>query len=214
MKRGLSLKIVENNQQIQAAILNAMLPQIDSFMAKAKTYIQNNIADLISQAILEQPEYVSLVNGSLRLELGIPDADQRVAQLISVWINSIQITYQKPRIIAGKIKSSIDIKAIKSDFSDVLGLDASEVVDYNTGSVIPWLEWLLLEGTTTLVKDYEVVFGPSPRSRTGYAIMMESNSDWRVPSEYAGTKGDNWITRALYAYNDKINDLLKKALSQ
>lgn len=214
MKRGISIKLIENNQQIQTAILNAMLPQIDTYMDKVANYIKINLPTLINEAIAEQPEYISLISGSLRLELGVPDAEQRVQQLISIWINNIQTLYNKPRIIAGKIKSNITIKAIRSDFSDVLGLDIAEITDYNTGSVIPWLEWLLLEGTTTLVKDHEVVFGPSDRSRTGYAIMLESAGNWQVPSEYAGTKGDNWITRAINSYQDKINDLLKKALSQ
>ena len=214
MKHGISLKLLENNQQIQVAILNGMLPQIDSFMDKAVKYIKSNLPILIREAIIEQPEYNSLINGSLKLELGIPDAEQRIDQLLNIWISNIQTIYQKPRIIGGKIKSNITVKAIKSDFSDVIGSDVSEVIDYNTGSVIPWLEWLLLEGTATLVKDHEVAFGPNPASRTGYAIMLESDKDWQIPSEYSGTKGDNWITRGINTYKDKINDLLKKALIQ
>jgi len=212
MKSSLSLKIVESNQEIQTAILKAMLPQIDSFMGGAMDRIKNTLPPLISEAILSQPEYMSLINGSLKLELGIPDPEQRVQELINIWINNIQISYQKPKIVSAKIKSSISIKAIKANFSDILGNDVAEVTDFNTGSVIPWLEWLLLEGTTTLVKDYEVAFGPNTRSRTGYAIMVDSDSSWSVPSQYAGTLSDNWITRAISNYKDDIDKLLQKAL--
>lgn len=213
MKSNLSLKLVESNQEIQTAILKAMLPQIDSFMGSVADRIKKNLPELISQAILAQPEYVSLTNGTLKLELGIPDPEQRIQELINIWINNIQISYQKPKIVSAKIKSTISVRAIKADFRDVLGNDLAEVVDFNTGSVIPWLEWLLLEGTSTLVKDYEVSFGPNPRSRTGYAIMVDSDSSWSVPSQYAGTLSDNWITRAINNYKDDIDKLLQKALT-
>jgi hypothetical protein len=213
MKSAISLKLLESNAQIQIAILNAMLPQVDSFMTNVMKKIESDLPDLINEAIISQPEYNSLLNGTLKLELGIPDPEQRIQELLSIWIKNIDISYQKPKIVSSKIKSSISIKAIKADFSDVLGNDLAEVVDFNTGSVIPWLDWLLLEGSTTLVKDYEVSFGPNPRSRTGYAIMVDSNSDWKVPSEYSGTRSDNWITRAINSYKDNINKLLQKALS-
>ena len=212
MKSSLSLKLIESNQEIQTAILKAMLPQIDSFMGSVVDRIKKGLPELISQAILTQPEYVSLTNGTLKLELGIPDPEQRVQELMNIWINNIQISYQKPKIVSAKIKSNISVKAIKADFSDILGKDVAEIIDFNTGSVIPWLEWLLLEGTSTLVKDYEVAFGPNSRSRTGYAIMIDSDSSWSVPSQYAGTLSDNWITRAISSYKDDIDELLQKAL--
>lgn len=71
------------------------------------------------------------------------------------------------------------------------------------GYQLPWLKWLLVEGTKPIVKNYAVKFGPNKSSRTGMAVMVNSSSNWSVPSEFAGTISSNWISRAI----DDISDL-------
>ena len=41
---------------------------------------------------------------------------------------------------------------IKSDYSDVLGAAGASIKDSETGSLVPWLEWLLLRGGDILVQ--------------------------------------------------------------
>jgi len=211
----ISFKIAESNSQLERAILNALLPDTIEYMNKASVFIKNNLYPLLKSAILSQPEYESLVNGQLRLELGIPDASSRVQDLIDIWISNAVVEYKKPSIVNNKIKSSLSIKMIKVDFSDVVNLRLAHIDRATIGATIPWLEWLLLEGTATLVDNYEVFIGPNNRSRTGSAIMKASEGDsWSIPSEFAGTIGDNWITRAIDSMKDNVQELLKKALSQ
>lgn len=211
----LSLSIIENNSVIEKGILTALLPEVSAFMNKASKYVQSNIFPIIKESILAQPEYDSLVNGQLRLELGIPDAAMRVEDLINVWINNTIVEYKPPQIMNNRIKSSFTIKMIRANFSDVLSLNLASIERNAIGATIPWLEWLLLEGTATLVDNYEVFIGPHNRSRTGYAIMKASDGQgWGVPPEYAGTINDNWITRALEGCKPDIQKLLERALSQ
>lgn len=211
----LSLSIVETNSVIEKAILNALLPEASAFMNKASNYIQNNLYVIIKESIVSQPEYDSLVNGQLRLELGVPDAALRIEDLINVWINNAVVEYKVPKISNNRIKSSLTIKMIKANFSDVLSLNLANVERSIVGASVPWLQWLLLDGTAIVVDNYEVYIGPHNRSRTGYAIMKASeDAGWSVPSEYAGTISDNWITRAIEASKSNIQKLLEKALSQ
>jgi hypothetical protein len=211
----LSLKILENNSTIEKAILRALLPEVALFMDKVYTYVKDNLFSIIKFNIESQPEYESLINGKLRLELGIPDAENRIKDLINVWINNAVIDYKKPQILNSKIKSTFSIKMINVNFSDVLNLNISHIEHNAEGSTIPWLEWLLLEGTAVLVDNYEVYIGPNNRSRTGYAIMKSSdNRGWSMPPEYAGTINDNWITRAIDSAKPSVQKLLEKALSQ
>lgn len=211
----LSLSIVETNSVIEKAILNALLPEASAFMNKASNYIQNNLYVIIKESIVSQPEYDSLVNGQLRLELGVPDAALRIEDLINVWINNAVVEYKVPKISNNRIKSSLTIKMIKANFSDVLSLNLANVERSIVGASVPWLQWLLLDGTAIVVDNYEVYIGPHNRSRTGYAIMKASeDAGWSVPSEYAGTISDNWITRAIEASKANIQKLLEKALSQ
>ena len=96
---NLSLKILETNQIIQKEILQALLPQVDIYMTRIMGNLKEKLPPIVSKAITNRPEYMSLVSGRLRLELGIPDASTKVSQLIQIWISNIQYTY----IIASKV---------------------------------------------------------------------------------------------------------------
>jgi hypothetical protein len=208
----LGLKILESNSQIQKSILMALLPECIAFMKHSMNQLKATIPDIVAQSIYNRPEYQSLVGGTLRLELGIPDANAKIAELIQIWINNIEFVYNPPVISASKIKSNFAVNMIKADFSDALGTDAAYVRDNIRGYSLPWLEWLLLDGSKAIVPGYDVVLGPSLRSRTGLALMRISNSDWRVPSEFAGTIGDNWITRAIDDASGDIMTALERSL--
>ena len=71
---------------------------------------------------------------------------------------------------------------------------------------------MLLKGNAIIIKNYEVKFGPSPKSRSGDALMIQSSSSWRVPPEFAGTIKDNWTTRALNRIDNKIINLIQTTL--
>jgi hypothetical protein len=210
-----SLKLVESNSQIEKAICVALLPQVTTFFHKVSQSVQSKLPDILREYIIAAPEYAGLVGGKLKLELGVPDAELRLDDIINIWINNAVVKYITPTISNNKIKGSFSIYMVKSDFTDVINNSSAEIEDNISGSVIPWLRWLLLEGTSTIVRNYEVSFGPNSRSRTGFAIMIESdNKDWSVPSEYAGTESDNWITRAINNAKPSIMKLLNEALSQ
>lgn len=207
-----TLKLVETNKQIDQAILKAMLPSCISYMKKVAQNIQVKIPPIISDAIVSQPEYASLVSGSLRLEFGIPNANSKIAELINFWINNMKFSYQPPSIISSKIRSSISLEMIKSDFSDILGSDAAQVIDNARGYSLPWLEWLLLDGSKIIVPKYDVIIAPNSRSRTGMALMKSSKTNWKVPSEFAGTIRNNWITRSIENNNSIIINTIESCL--
>ena len=84
------------------------------------------------------------------------------------------------------------------------------MIDSLRGYSLPWLQWLLLDGTKVLIDSHQVVIGPNLRSRTSMAIMRPG-SGWSVPNEFAGTQNNNWLTRAIDSSSDSINNLLKRA---
>jgi hypothetical protein len=206
-----SLKILESESQIQKSILEALLPSSKKFMNASISKIKAELPYVVYTAIASRPEYNSLISGQLRLEFGIPDAGMRVSSIIDSWISNIVYQYNEPAIVGKKIKSSFSAELIKVDFADVLGMPEANVVDAVNNYSLPWLKWLLLDGSAIIVKKHEVFFGPNIRSRTGGAIMKSSNSSWRVPSEYAGTISNNWITRAIEDASTDIEKLLEKA---
>lgn len=209
----LSIKILENSNQITQDILQALLPQVVSFMDNGIQKVKNNLSNLIKNAIINTPEYSSLLNGKLMYEFGIPDSSSKLASLIEIWSTNIQYSYTKPKITGNQIKSHFSAGCIRIDFADVLYTDYALVIDSRRGYSLPWLEWLLLDGTKTIVSRHEVVIGSNQFSRTGNALMRSSQKSWKVPSEFAGTSRDNWITRAIDTVSNQIEDLLQRSFS-
>lgn len=210
----INVKILESNSQIESKILKALVTDCREYFNEALSIIQQELPQIIYSAITSRPEYVSLVSGKLRLELGIPDASVKVANLINYWISNISYNYKKPTIEGNKIKGYINIELIKSDFSDILNSNDAMVIDSLRAYSLPWLQWLLLDGNKVIVPRYNVVISPNPRSRTGGALMRISTSSWKVPSEYAGTINDNWITRSIDNASSAIDGLLERAFKQ
>lgn len=207
-----NIKLLDNNKTISQNILRAMLPQISDYMKDVIQYLKSNLPTVIRNAIINSPEYDSILNGSLQYEFGIPDPASKLSGLLETWGKNIQVNYSPPKISNGIIRSSFSVNMIRVDFSDVLYSDYAIVQDTLRGYSLPWLEWLLLEGNKTIIKNQNVVIGPNRSSRTGFALMRESSSSWKVPSEYAGTISDNWITRAIDNAESSINAVIEKAL--
>ena len=206
-----NIKILETDSQLYKALLEALLPEVINYMNNAVSTIKREIPGIIKAAIENSPEYISLSSGKLQYEFGIPNVNTRLLNLINLWINNIQYPYMKPVIIGNRIKSSFEVNAIRVDFAEVLYSDDALVIDNIRGYNLPWLEWLLLEGNKIIVRKQEVVLGPNKFSRTGFALMRDSNKSWKVPSEFSGTASNNWITRAIDGVEDKIGLLLEKA---
>ena len=210
----LKVEILESSKEISQKIGQALVPQINAYMTSAMNKIEKQLPDVLKEAIENSPEYSSILGGRLRYEFGIPDPSAKLSGLLEIWTTSVSATHSRAIVDAnGKIKSYFSVEMVKADFSDVLGSNYAFVYDNKRGYTLPWLEWLLLEGSVSLVKNHSVVMQANPRSRTGMALMKVSNSSWEVPSQYAGTISDNWITRSLEAAKDDIYNLIKKAMT-
>lgn len=206
------LKLQESESQIAKKILEALQPKIDNYLKKIFNKISPKIKELIIDAIKNAPEYSSLLNGQLKAEFGLPDSESRVNSILNFWENVI-VEYKEAKVSTrGNLSGGFKISMIQRDFNDVL---SSEAATFTTEKNIElnWLEWLLLFGNKTIIKDYNVELGPNPRSRTGMAIMKGAISGkWSVPGAFAGTINNNWITRAIDSVDESINDLLTKAI--
>lgn len=208
-------RILETEKEIGQRIGNALIPEVRVYIARVQKRIKEQLPIVIQKVIVASPEYSSIIGGSLKYEFGIPNPSQKLAGLLSVWTNNIRVTFSPPVVISGgTIKSSLTVEMIKSDFSDVLETDYAFVNDQRRGYSLPWLRWLLLDGSYPLVKNHQVMLGSNPRSRTGMAVMVEEPSQsWSVPKRFAGTINDNWITRSLELSKDLINNSIIKAMN-
>lgn len=205
-----SVKLLESDDLIAKKIMDALIPDIEKFMVSGVNRLKSELPNIIKNTIVNTPEYESILNGKLKYEFGLPDSSNKLAGLLDIWSTTLDYTFKPPKKYKGQIIGSFSVSAIRVDFSDVLYSDYAIMYDSLRGYTLPWLEWLLLEGNKTIIDNYDVKFGPNKYSRTGNAVMKSSSSSWSVPSEFAGTISDNWITRAIDSANNDINDLLNR----
>lgn len=206
------IKLLESDKQISQNILVALLPETSKYLKDVIKYLQANLPSVVRSVIINTPEYESILNGQLKYEFGIPDSSTKLAGLIDLWSKNIKINYSPPIISGNKIKGSFSANMVRVDFTDVLYTDYAVVYDSLRGYTLPWLEWLVLEGNKTIIKNQTVILGPNKASRTGYAVMKDSIQSWKVPSQYAGTVSNNWITRAIDNAESNINTIIGQAL--
>ena len=211
----ISIKLLDSSSVISAKILGSIISHLQPAFTKTQQALQQILPKIVKEALILEPEYASLLSGQLRSELGVPDADSKIEQIFSAWSNNLVVQNRPLSIKGSGLSGGFSINIIKSDFSDILSLPAAVVVDSTSGSIIPWLQWLLIEGNQILIRDYKLRMGANSRSRTGNAIMVSSTKDnWRVPPQFAGTINNNWVTRAMDRLDDSILSYIEKELER
>jgi hypothetical protein len=211
----LSLQLVESDAQITKKIQQALLKEVDKVMGTAVNKVVTPIRNLVKSTLMEQPEVKSLDGGILAAEFGLPDGGRRIEDIIDFWVSNIIVSKKKATASRGTVDSGLTIKMIQRDFQDVLNL-SSATITTEKGQELPWLEWLLKFGDRVIVRDYQILFSNTRRtSRSGSAIMIKSSKgSWGVPSAFAGTIDDNFVTRALEEIEDDIVNLMQVQLER
>lgn len=207
----LSLKLITPVKEIENLILQTMSDELNKHIYTISEIVKSKFTMFIKSKIQNSAEYDSLINGKLKAEFGLDDAQSRVNRIISEWISifNIKITKVKPKVRT--ITGGLSINAIPSDFENVIRL--AEATVFSKGGEVPWLKWLLLEGYKLLIADYDIRYGSYPRSRTGEAQMYKRPGNfYTVPAEFAGTIDDNWITRLFDGVDSEIYTILIKAV--
>jgi hypothetical protein len=199
-------------------------------------YLQlRKVSDLIKQDIIKEnlniwkqtPTYQSLISGDLTHEFGIPQgtAKGRVDYILNEFGKSISIIPKiKTRKRAGAYVM-LDINVFSKNINPAIfdspeanvktGKKASNDLSGDFGSFgaieiskeLPWLRWLLYEGNKYIVYGYEYQPIVAANSRSGKGLMIKSDSSWKVPAQFSGTKNSHWIIRAL---NDNRNFLISE----
>lgn len=196
----INIELKESATEIQTNIakgtrdyLNARFPTV---LDEIRTLTRKKLYD----AITSSPEYISMINGKLNIELGLVDANDKLQNILEKWINSVSVQFNKFRISKTNLSGGIKILAVNSDYSDVLFLPDSVLIT-EKGDILPWLSWMLTYGSNVIIADYRIRFGPI--GRTGGGAMYLGGS-WGISPEYAGTIKDNFVTRSINSIKDDM----------
>lgn len=211
---NIAFKILESDKQISQLIINELSKQVLDLLNQSIKTILTKTKDVIKLAIISQPEYSSLKNGSLRLELGIPDTSV-VDNIVDSISNTTNITIKPIKISQNKLSGGFLITFLDDTQIQAIINSTDASVNDIKGYSLPWLKWLLLEGVKPIVKEYSVKLGPNKASRTGMAIMVKSPSSWGIPAQFAGNKNNNWITRSINDIDEnKILSIIKEEVNK
>jgi hypothetical protein len=147
--------------------------------------------------------------------LGLSNPVADLDSLIDIMVQSVVVEIIPPTLANGRIHGSITACAIPENYEDLLNSPHSSYISVNKKGIstpIHWLEWLLKMGDMTIT-DYHIQYGQDFTSRTKLAIMEKSGM-WKMPSEFSGTIGDNFITKEIERYYGKLNQGIKQIIQQ
>lgn len=188
-------------------IVKEVKSRISSSINNITESIEVAIQKLVQIKLHNAPEVDSLAGGKLRYHFGLIDGASRISNIIDAWADSIEVKYVSSLGSLG----GIQITMTKGE-TDVLDMPES-FFETEKGTRLEWLKWLLMEGDTRIVSNYN--FHPGKRGRAGGGIMVSRQSgSWGVPSEFAGTLNNNFATRALEGLHDEIDVIVRREITK
>jgi len=200
--------IKESNVELERKILASSQVEIKKIFQRAKVKIHSEIINIVVEALSNCPEILSLKDGKLRFDFGL--SEDPTTEIVYAVANSVQVYFRDFNFTKQQVKNIFSIYIQPSDFRNLISSDFANVVTEN-GEVLPWLKWLLLEGDTILITSYHVAYGSYDSSRSGGAVMLPKGV-FRVDPAFSGTDENNFITRAIEQYEDRIFQAIRNSL--
>ena len=209
---GTRLRLVTTPSQFAATVQFLVAPKVDKILTKAKPAIQNRISNLLRTAMESSPTIQSLKGGQLQVDFGLTDgaADAATRDIVNAVVSAVNVFFQKSR--RGKTLGKLVIQIDPAIVSTAVQTSTTNGIYNSNGNQITWLDWLMNKGTEVVIDGFEVVstINYDERSRSGGGFMLPTGGVFRVAPEFAGTAGDNFITRAIIANGPNIRTIIQE----
>lgn len=208
-----SLKLTTTQSDFNKMVLQALKEQLVGKLDGVRNNFVDIARKLIESAIKSSPTYKSIIGGILLYQLGLEHPIQKTQAIIDKWIDSIECRITKRLSMSSDgLSFEMQLNAIDATFTDVLELEESKQISNNfkgDSTILPWLQWMLIEGDRIIIADFEVKYIQSGFSRTQEALMIKTNSvGWKVPSHHSGTQRNNFVTRAIEGLQEQFENSL------
>ena len=203
------VELTQTDAQISREINKAISKEVNSIVKNRASRVERRFKSVIPTWVFETPEMQSLlqegVPNSLSAQFGLPAGTGAgvVDQIGFAIAQSISFDVQKAPSSAAK--GGVTFNFQPSSFGNLITLSAGTVRTAR-GQVLPWLEWLLSQGTKTIIYGYQYEPGDAGRSFGG---TMIGGNIWRVPPEFAGTQNNNFLTRMFAEREKEIASILE-----
>jgi hypothetical protein len=213
-------RVIDSSESLRKKLNRAFYDKVNARINKNKNRALAEFKKLTYDFLVNSPTYESLVSGDLAFHFGFRKGEEesRLQPILNTFINSVGYEFKPYSEYGG----GFEFFAIDNGYEDVLSLSVAKIQGGSKNGVteypLPWLNWLLLQGDRIIVPDHKIKIGAINSSRSGKAIMVEGGS-WAVPTLYAGTKDDNWVTKigtdtngAIGSYQKRMQHILERML--
>lgn len=202
---NLKINIIDSNIKIKNNISKALQKDIIKIFKSNAPRIESQVKALVYEALFNCPEIISLRQGTLRMDFGIPIDPTN--EIVAAIVNSTHVYFRNFDFSQKSVHNVLSVYIQPEDFQNLISNAYANVIT-ERGEVLPWLEWLLVGGDAVQIMGYEVEYGLFDNSRSGGAIMIPTGY-FKVDPQFSGTPADNFITRAISPYGDKITQIIK-----
>ena len=196
----ITLTLRDTAIKISGEINKALVKHINMAIAKNRGKVSKRFKNEVKGWLRQSPEINSL------LAQGSPGAgNSAVDAIINSVVDSMQIKISK---ISPRYRGEILFNFQENSLGNILGLSEGHQITL-FGEDLHWLNWLLTSGDAIVIKGFS--YEPSKDGRSGGGTMKVGGS-FRVPPEYAGVLGNNFITRAFEGKDKEIFNILTQLL--
>lgn len=221
---SLSLKLRTKRQKtLERNINKSLTTKINKGLSNIQRELTKGLRRLIHEKIVKRPEYISLISATLRGEFGLENPEQLLGAIIEIFLQSFKTELKLANIKDSTFFAKLSIQ-VKVDFERLANLPeafqpaTNDNSFFNGGSVdlLPWLRWILLEGTAPLVLDHSVVRDQG-RGRSGLNFLMSytPGQNYAISKrQFTGTENDNFLTRAITENSEEIQRYIRKTSSE
>ena len=219
---GLRLR-TKRQKTLQKNINKSVVAKINKGLSKIQRELTIGLRELIREKIYQSPEYISLLTATLRGEFGLDRPKYMVNTIVDVFLQSFRTQLKLASVEDRTFHANLSIE-IKVNFEKLVEIpeafqEATNQDSINTGSdltLLPWLRWLLLEGTSSLVFDHSVVRNEG-KGRSGLNFLMSytPGTNFAIShKDFTGTESNNFLTRAISANKVEIEQYIRKKSSE
>ena len=192
--------------------MKAIVGRLNKVFAGSTTSIAEDLKEAAREWLNDEQVIRDLQGtGSLNAEVGLPvgQAARAADSIVEAVLESLDVQFKK---FDNNLSGGLSIGIQPEDFQNILGIGEATIIT-EKGQKLDWLRWLLESGSRIIIRDYELEYGRykgRSRSGTGAIMVKRGAKGWKMPSQYAGTIHDNFVTRAFEGREDDIARIVEK----
>lgn len=203
----MSFTLTVDVEDFTPRLLKVCADKLNRSFLLALSSIKREGKRLIREALIASPENGWLSSGEIRGAVGLENPTAAIKDVILAVEQSVTIYIDRVRVVGRNLAGGLTMVASRKDFSDAMSAPSAFFVSERS-VVVPWLRWMLFEGSNEVISDY--YFRASPAGRTGQGVMRKTKKGigYSVPPLIQGSPASNWLTRAFGGMGSKFAQVM------